>query len=64
MVKDKKYSIKDAMSVKISFLNYMEWTRVILPVVFEKFTLVSIFFFFFFAIFSFHYNCQLVKVQL
>ena len=35
MVKD-KYSIKDTMSVKISFMHYMKRTRAMLPVVFEK----------------------------
>ena len=48
------------MSIKISFLHYMKWTRVMLPVVFEEFEVFCIFL----AIFSFHYNCQLVKGQL
>ena len=35
MLKDKKKNIiKDTMSVKISFMDYMKWIRVILPVVF------------------------------
>ena len=55
MVKDyKKYRIKYTMSIKISFMHYMKWTRVMLPVVSEKFELVSIFF----TIFSFYYHCQ------
>ena len=37
MVKDKKYSAKDTMSIKISFMHYMKWARVMFPVVFEKF---------------------------
>ena len=48
MVKDyKKYRIKYTMSIKISFMHYMKWTRVMLPVVSEKFELVSIFLLFF-----------------
>ena len=42
MVKDKKYSIKDATSVKISFRHHMKWTRIMLPVVFEEFEMVYI----------------------
>ena len=55
--KIKKYSIKDAMSIKISFIQYMKWTRVMLPAVFEEFEIVYIFF----ASFSFQYHCQFVK---
>ena len=47
------------MSIKISFLHYMKWTRVMLPVVFEEFEVVCILL----AVFSFHYNCQLVRDQ-
>ena len=43
MVNDKKYSIKDTMSVKISYMHYIKWTRVMLPVVFEEFELVYLF---------------------
>ena len=44
MLKDKKkYIAKDTMSVKISFMHYMKWIRVILPVVFKEFELVCIF---------------------
>ena len=61
MLKDKKScTIKDTMSVKISFIhyrNYITWTRVKLPVVFEKFDMVYIFWLFF----SCYYYCQLVK---
>ena len=64
MVKDKKRcTIKDKMSIKISFIryrNYITWTRVKLPVVFEEFDLVYVFW----LRFSFHYHCQLVKDQL
>ena len=31
------------MSIKISFLHYMKWTRVMLPKVFEEFEVVCIF---------------------
>ena len=31
------------MSIKISFMHYMEWTRVMLPVVFKEFEMVYIF---------------------
>ena len=48
------------MSVKISFMHYMKWTRLMLPVVFKKFELVCIFLLFF----SIHYHCRLVKGQL
>ena len=47
------------MSIKISFLHHMKWTRVMLPVVFEEFKVVCIIL----AIF-FYYNCQLVKGKL
>ena len=53
-----KKDIKD--TIKISFVHYMKWTRVMLPVVFEEFEVVYIFSF----LFSFHYHCQLVKSQL
>ena len=58
MVKDKK----DALE-KFSFIyyrNYITWTRVKLPVVFEEFDLVYVFWF----LFSFNYRCQLVKGRL
>ena len=52
MVKDKKrWTLKDAMSITISFMhyrNYITWTRVKLPVVFEEFDLVYVFWFLFF----------------
>ena len=52
MVKDKKRCIvKDAMSIKTSFMhykNYITWTRVKLPVVFEEFDMVYIFWLLFF----------------
>ena len=47
------------MSIKISFMRYMKWTGVMLPVVLEKFELIPIFIAFFFL-----YHCQLVKGQL
>ena len=44
MIKDKKRcTIKDTMSIKISFMhyrNYFTWTKVKLPVVFEEFYMV------------------------
>ena len=48
------------MSIKPSFKDYMNLARVMLAVVFEEFELVCICFFFF-AIFSFYYDCQLVN---
>ena len=60
MLKDKqKYIIKDTMSIKISFMHYMKWIRIMLPVVFKEFELVCTFLLFF----SCHYHCQLVKGQ-
>ena len=47
------------MSIKIGFMhyrNYITRTRVKLPVVFEEFDMVFIFW----LLFSFHYPCQLV----
>ena len=44
MVKDKdRCTIKDTMSIKISFMQYrnnITWTRVMLPVLFQKFVMV------------------------
>ena len=64
MVKDKKRcTIKDTMSIKVSFIHYrncITWTRVKLPVVFEEFGIVYVFGF----LCSLHYHCQLVKGQL
>ena len=64
MVKDKKRcTIKDTMSIKVSFIHYrncITWARVKLPVVFEEFDIVYVFGF----LFSLHYHCQLVKGQL
>ena len=31
------------MAIKICFMHYMNWTRVMLPVVFEEFEMVYIF---------------------
>ena len=52
MVKDEKK--KDTMSIiiNVSFMHYIKWTRVILPVVFEEFEVVYIFK----LLFSFHYH--------
>ena len=47
------------MSIKISFMHYMKWTRVMLPEVSEEFELACILLLFF----SFYYHCQLVKGQ-
>ena len=49
------------MLIKISFMHYMQWTRVMLPVVFEEFEMVYMFLLY---LSSLHYNCQLVKGQL
>ena len=43
MIKDKRYIIKDAMSIKISFIHYSQQTRVRLSVVFEEFEMVYMF---------------------
>ena len=56
----KKYSIKDATSIKINFMHYMKWTRVMLPVVFKEFEIIYIFL----TLFSFHCHYELVKGQL
>ena len=48
------------MSIKISFMHFMKWARLMLPVVFKEFGLVCIFLLFFFI----HYHCQLVEDQL
>ena len=64
MVKDKKRcTIKDTMSIKVSFIHYrncITWARVKLPVVFEEFDMIYVFW----LLFSFHYHYQLVKGQL
>ena len=57
IIKDKKYCIKDAVSIKISSMHYMKWSRVMLPAFFEEFDLLCNFFLFF----PFHYHSQLVK---
>ena len=49
----KKYSIKDTMRIKISFMHYMKSTRVMLPVVFEEVEVAYVFF----LLFSFYYHC-------
>ena len=38
-----KYSVKDKMSIKICFLHYVKWTRVMLPVAFEEIEVACIF---------------------
>ena len=51
------------MSIKVSFILYrncITWTRVQLPVVFEDFAIVYVFW----LLFSFYYYYQLVKGQL
>ena len=64
MVKDKnRCTVKDTVSIKISFMHYrsyITWAKVKLPVVFEEFDIVYIFW----LLFTFHYYCQLVKGQL
>ena len=52
---------KNMMLIKISCMDYMKWTSVMLPVIFEEFELVL---FFFAMFFSFHSRCHLVKGQL
>ena len=52
--------MKDTMSIKISFMHYLKKTRAMLPVAFEEFGVVYMFK----LVFSFHYNCQLVKGQI
>ena len=49
------------MSIKIRFMHFMKWTRVMLPVVFEEFQMVLIFFG---SACSFKYHCESVKGQL
>ena len=39
----KKYIINDTILIKISFMDYMKWTIVLLPVDFEEFKVVYIF---------------------
>ena len=52
------------MSIKINFMHYMKWTRVMLPVVFEEFEVVHTFFaaFFFSLSLSFGKRSTLVKI--
>ena len=58
MVKDKKRQYKRYMSIKISFMHYMKWTRVMLPVVFKEFEMV------FFATFVFSPSLPIGKGRL
>ena len=59
MVKVIKYSIKDTVSIKISFMHYMKRTRVVMAtVVLEE---SDVFLFFFLLLSSFQYHRQLVK---
>ena len=61
IVKNEKVHHKYTIPIKISFMDYMKWTIVLLPVVvFEKFEVAYIFNYFF----SFHDHFQLVKGQL
>ena len=69
IVKDKKYSINDTISIKISFMHYMKWRRVMLPVVFEEFELVCISFvavllFCFFVVFFFFFFCYFFSLSI
>ena len=43
MVKTIKYSIKDTISIKTSFMHYLRWKRVMLLDVFEEFQVVYVF---------------------
>ena len=56
MAKDKTKK-ENKMSIKINFMHHMKWTRVMLPVLFQKFEPVCIFLRFF----SFYYYCQEVN---
>ena len=49
MVKDKEFSIEDTMSIKISFMHYMKWTRVMIQ--FSR-NLISFIFFCYFFLFT------------
>ena len=61
MVKVKKMQYKEyTISMKISFMYYMKWTRVMFLVIFEEFQIAYIFL----LLFSFHFHCQLVKGQI
>ena len=58
-----KRLVLSRQSIKITFMhyrNYITWTIIKLPVVFEEFDMV----YDFWLLFSFHYHCQLVKGQL
>ena len=39
----KRNNIKDRLSIKISFMHYMKWTRVMLPVIFDEFEVAYIY---------------------
>ena len=56
----KKCSVKDTLSVKISFIHYLKKIRAMLPVAFEEFGLIYMFN----VLFSFYFNLQLVKGQI
>ena len=74
MVKDKRYSIKYKMLVKIILKRHMKWARVMLPVVFEEFEtfviiititiIIIIIIIIILLLFTFHYHCKLVKDHL
>ena len=49
----KKYIINDTISSKISFMDYMKWTIVMLLIAFEEFEVVHIFLLLFFFSLSF-----------
>ena len=55
IVKDKKNTIKRCNVNKISFMYYMKWTRILLPVVSKEFELV------FAAIFLFSLSLSITK---
>ena len=50
---EKKNNITDTLSIKISSMFYIKWTRLMLPAVSEEFDLACIFFLFFFFSLSF-----------
>ena len=44
MVREKKKcSVKDTMSIKVTFMHYLKKTRAMLPVAFEEFRVVYMF---------------------
>ena len=66
MVKVRNTVLKDTMSIKTSFIYYIQWTRVTLPVVFVEFEMVYMFllYFFFFSLsLSIGKRSNIAKIQ-